>query len=129
MTIQRLKLPVPSPLDPIPRHEISSFNFLDFIRDYREFTITTFGPGLRTKGHLDHLAKELIEIQKNPTDVEEWIDVMLLAISGVSRAGADEWTIIEALIRKARKNQHRTWPDWRTSDPDKAIEHDRSKDE
>jgi hypothetical protein len=30
---------------------------------------------------------------------------------------------------KLRRNRQRTWPDWRTQSPDKAIEHDRTKDE
>jgi hypothetical protein len=29
---------------------------------------------------------------------------------------------------KNQKNETRRWPDWRTSDPEKAIEHDRSHD-
>ena len=32
------------------------------------------------------------------------------------------------MTAKQVKNEARTWPDWRTADPNKAIEHDRSKD-
>jgi len=33
--------------------------------------------------------------------------------------------IIEALFTKVAKNKARQWPDWRTLDPNKAIEHTR----
>lgn len=31
--------------------------------------------------------------------------------------------IIDAIKAKQAKNEARDWPDWRTRDPDKAIEH------
>jgi hypothetical protein len=31
--------------------------------------------------------------------------------------------IVAALVAKQAKNEARVWPDWRKSDPDKAIEH------
>lgn len=70
--------------------------------------------------------KELREIEQNPTDLEEWIDVMLLACDGAWRAGYEPKEMAAALAAKLAKNESRTWPDWRTADPDKAIEHIRA---
>ena len=32
------------------------------------------------------------------------------------------------IINKQTRNEARVWPDWRTADPSKALEHDRTKD-
>jgi hypothetical protein len=89
----------------------------------REFSIKTFGPGQRTQGVLDHIRKELREIEAKPLDLEEWVDVILLALDGAWRAGFEPVEITAAMMAKQIKNEHRSWPDWRTADPNKAIEH------
>lgn len=83
----------------------------------------TFGPGNRTKGVIDHIRKELDEIEANPLDITEWIDVFILAIDGAWRAGFTAQQIIDAWRAKQEKNEARKWPDWRTASADKAIEH------
>lgn len=94
-----------------------------------EFSERTFGPPRGNgAGVIDHIRKELIEIEQNPDDLEEWIDVTMLALDGAWRAGHKPQQIIDALIAKLDKNEKRKWPDWRTADPNKAIEHDRSYD-
>jgi ribA/ribD-fused uncharacterized protein len=75
---------------------------------------------------IDHIRKELREIEADPTDVSEWIDVVILAFDGAWRHGATPDQIIAALVAKQAKNEARTWPDWRTLPQDRAIEHDRS---
>ncbi len=92
----------------------------------RAFSERTFGPGPRTLGVLDHIRKELVEIEKAPTDISEWIDVVLLALDGAWRAGHSPEEIAAALEAKQTRNENRKWPDWRTKDPNKGIEHDRS---
>lgn len=94
----------------------------------RAWSDETFGPGARTKGVIDHIRKELIEVEEDPTDIKEWADVVILAIDGATRAGASGADLIQEIEAKWAKNKGRVWPDWRTSDPDKAIEHDRSHD-
>lgn len=103
-----------------------TFNFLQHLTDQKAFSENTFGPGIRTAGVVDHIRKELIEIEKNPSDLIEWIDVILLACDGAWRAGHSPQEIIDALKFKFAKNRNRKWPDWRTAPPDKAIEHDRT---
>lgn len=92
-----------------------------------EWSRETFGPGDRTQGVLDHIRKELKEIEEDP-ESDEWVDVIILALDGAWRSGWQPQHIIDALIAKQRKNEQRVWPDWRTADPNKAIEHDRSYD-
>jgi hypothetical protein len=89
----------------------------------REFSLKTFGPGTRTQGVVDHIRKELVEIEAKPSDLMEWIDVILLAFDGAWRAGYEPEEIIAAIEAKQTKNENRQWPDWRTADPNKAIEH------
>lgn len=95
----------------------------------RNFSLKTFGPGRRTEGVIDHISKELGEIRKDPTDLMEWIDVILLACDGAWRAGHSPEDIAAALDAKLTKNENRDWPDWRTADPNKAIEHVRKPSE
>jgi hypothetical protein len=83
----------------------------------------TFGPESRTLGFLDHIRKELVEIEAKPDDLEEWIDVLTLTFNGAMRRGFTAWQIIKMLLFKLDKNQNRKWPDWRTADPVKGIEH------
>lgn len=89
----------------------------------RAFSRATFGPGARTQGVLDHIRKELVEVEKSPDDLEEWVDLILLALDGAWRAGHEPYEICMEIEAKQGRNELRTWPDWRTADPDKAIEH------
>ena len=92
----------------------------------REWSLATFGPGTRLHGVLDHITKELDEIRADPTDVGEWVDVIILAFDGAWRAGWEPQEILDAIKAKQARNEARTWPDWRTASPDRAIEHDRT---
>ena len=92
----------------------------------KTFSLLTFGPGQRTKAVLDHIRKELLEIEAAPDDLTEWVDLVLLALDGAWRAGHGPATICQAITTKMIKNELREWPDWRTADPDKAIEHIRT---
>jgi hypothetical protein len=106
-----------------------NFDLIAHLERQREFSERTFGPGVRTEGVCDHIRKELAEIAAKPHDLSEWIDVVLLALDGAWRAGYTPTEICEALAAKQRKNEGRKWPDWRTAEPGKAIEHDRSAQE
>lgn len=99
------------------------FDFIQYIWDQRLFSYVTFGPGSRTEGIVDHIRKELKEIEKNPLDLMEWTDIMILALDGAWRAGYTPREIAQALEQKAKINRERKWPDWRTVPEGKAIEH------
>lgn len=102
---------------------------MDLVRHLRRqiiFSERTFGPGMRTAGLCEHIRKELLEIEAEPTDLEEWVDVILLSLDGAWRSGHTPLQIAHAVQEKLAKNESRRWPDWRSSDPDKAIEHVRT---
>lgn len=103
--------------------EEKDFNFHDHLQQQREWSERTFGPGTRTHGVVAHIRKELQEIEAAPADIEEWIDVMILAIDGAWRAGASPQEIIDTYVRKMKKNYARSWPDWRAHSEDEPIQH------
>lgn len=72
---------------------------------------------------MDHIRKELLEIEAEPEDLSEWCDIIILGFDGAYRAGHEPQAIIDAIKAKQAKNEARTWPDWRTAPGDKAIEH------
>lgn len=101
------------------------------------FSHATFGPGVRTGGVIDHIRKELIEVAQSNGSSDEWVDVVILALDGLTRQLAfcsgqradPAYVAARAaamIIDKQTRNEARTWPDWRKTDPNKAIEHDRS---
>ena len=92
----------------------------------RQWSLNTFGPGPRTQTVLDHIRRELDEVAADPTDLGEWVDVIILAFDGAWRHGWEPQQIIDAIKAKQAKNEARTWPDWRAMSADQAIEHDRS---
>lgn len=110
------------------RGRLEVFNFEQHLQRQRDFSERTFGPGPRAAGVVDHIRKELREIEENPGDLAEWIDVAILALDGAWRSGATPAQIIDGLVAKQAKNEARTWPDWRSAPADKAIEHDRADD-
>lgn len=99
------------------------FDFIAHIRRHREFSERTFGPGPRVAGVLDHIRKELREVEAAPNDLEEWVDVWMLALDGAWRSGATPEEIVAQIVAKQTKNEARAWPDWKTAPAGKAIEH------
>jgi hypothetical protein len=103
------------------------FDLVSHLRRQIAFSAGTFGPGPRTAGVIDHIRKELREVEedvlagRNP--LSEWVDVIILGLDGAWRSGATPEQIAEAIVAKQTKNELRSWPDWRTADQSKAIEH------
>jgi len=94
----------------------------------RDWSTRTFGPGPRTLGVTDHIRKELAEVLRDPFDLGEWVDIIILAFDGAWRAGHEPQDIIDAIKAKQARNEARTWPDWRTMSENVAIEHDRTEE-
>jgi hypothetical protein len=114
-------------LQEIPAAVQGGFDLIAHLHRQRTFSAATFGPGARTAGVLDHIRKELGEIENKPYDLYEWVDVILLALDGAWRAGHEPEAIAAAIGLKLTKNESREWPDWRTVPADRAIEHKRSE--
>lgn len=98
-------------------------NLIDHINRQKEWSLKTFGPGRKYLEILDHIASELFEVARAPTDVEEWIDVVILALDGAWRAGYTPEEVATALRAKQELNESRQWPDWKDHQEGKAIEH------
>lgn len=101
-------------------------DLIKYIESQKEWSLKTFGPGSRDNGIIDHIKKELIEIQAQPNDLSEWIDVVILALDGAWRAGYMPWQVVAKLQEKQGINIQREWPDWRDAEEGKAIEHIKS---
>jgi hypothetical protein len=106
-----------------------TFDLITYLRRQKLFSERTFGPGMRTSGVIDHIRKELLEVETAPNDLKEWIDIVTLALDGAWRAGYSPEQIVNQLERTLDRNEKRKWPDWRTAPLGKAIEHDRTQDE
>lgn len=113
----------------LPAATAAAFDLECHLARQAEFSEKVFGPGARVAGLVDHIAKELHEVLESEGLLEEWIDVVILALDGCWRSGASPRQIIDALVAKQAKNENRTWPDWRSAPAGRAIEHDRSADE
>lgn len=98
-------------------------DLIEHIVKQRKFSIKTFGYGMRTKGITNHIRKELKEIEDNPEDLEEWIDVVILALDGAWRVGYSPEEIVKVLQQKLIKNKNRKWPDYKQFLEDQEIEH------
>lgn len=101
------------------------FHLVEHLDRQRAFSLKTFGPGPRVQGVIDHIKKELVEVSRSGGALDEWVDVVILALDGAWRSGATSPQIVDALLAKQIKNEMRQWPDWRTAAPDQAIEHQR----
>lgn len=96
------------------------------------FSHATFGPGKRTAGVADHIRKELAEVEESGGSPDEWVDVVILALDGLTRSlayatgsrGDPDKAARQAcdtIIFKQSRNESRTWPDWRAQSQDRAI--------
>ena len=103
--------------------KIVNADLIGILHRQREFSAKTFGPGKRTKGIVEHIRKELVEVEGSNGSLDEWIDVLILALDATWRTGATPSEVVEALIEKSRRNETRKWSDWRKAPPDAAIEH------
>jgi len=103
-----------------------------------------------TKARMDLEYEQSMAAPTTPNArANEWVDVVILALDGLTRAvranfenpptmspmvphtpTADEVAreaVYRILAKQHGKNELRDWPDWRTADPNKAIEHVRGK--
>lgn len=108
----------------IQEHDQPGFCFISFFNDKADWSRETFGPGDRYSGVIEHIRRELKEIEANPSDLTEWVDVIFLAMDGAWRsAGADGEAIVLKMLEKHKINRERRWPDWRSLGADGVSEH------
>lgn len=97
------------------------------------FSRGAFGPGERRKSIIDHIRKELVEIEESDGSPDEWVDVALLALDGLWRSidrYSGSWSpetiasVLESKITtKQGVNERRHWPDWRALKDREPSEH------
>jgi len=108
--------------------------FEDFWESCEEWSNKTFGPPSHRGplGPLDHLEKERREAVHNvitgKKDIKEFVDMYFLVLDAARRDGHNVVEFENACWEKLEENKNRIWPPWKFSDPNKAIEHDRSKE-
>lgn len=104
------------------------YSFLEYVQRHVHWSLQTFHSANRWDYDrlCRHIEKELEEIRRHPSDCEEWIDVIILAIDGAFRSGHSPAEIALTLRRKQDKNIQRTWiiPE----DPTIPIEHNRMEE-
>lgn len=94
-----------------------------FLADIMAWQHETFGPHQTLEGIRDHMRKEVKEIEDSPADRTEPIDLIMLGISYLRRLGLDAAEVVALWQQRMVALKRRSWPDWRTADLDKAIEH------
>jgi hypothetical protein len=99
-----------------------TYDLIGHLVEQSSWSAATFGPGTRLDAITDHIERELVEVRESGA-LDEWIDLVTLALDGAWRTGATPDQVADALGAKLARNQRRTWPNWRTADPTKAIEH------
>lgn len=88
---------------------LTSIDFVKYMRKQIVWSRKTFGTGRRTKGILEHIRKEIIEVEEHPTDLMEWVDIVTLALDGAWRAGYSPEQIFFAMKSKLNINIGREW--------------------
>lgn len=99
----------------------------NYLLRQEEWSAKTFGRGCRTEGLIQHIQKELEEIRKEPHDLKEWVDVMILALDGFWRHGGNPLDILVQLYEKQDVNFARKWPT--PTSESVAVEHIREQPE
>lgn len=74
-----------------------AFDLVAHLHRQRAVSLATFGPGTRADAVLDHLRKEMEDVEAAPYALTEWVDVVRLALEGAWRAGYTPEDIAAAL--------------------------------
>jgi len=88
----------------------SNMGFISFLNRRWAWSKNTFGTGKRTLGIIKHIKKELEEVEANPDDLTEWVDVINLAIDGYTRHGGKSNKLLTDLFAKLKICESRTYP-------------------
>jgi hypothetical protein len=92
---------------------------------HAEWSQKTFGSDLERDwtGPLNHLKKEIREIEDQPFDREEWADGLLLFLDAARRAGFNAAGLVLAAEYKLSININRIWGE---PNDDGSVEHVRN---
>ena len=88
---------------------MTEIDLVKYLEVQKEWSEIVFGEGPRTGGLIDHIKDELKEIEADPLDVMEWVDVAILALDGAWRAGFSPEEVAKAMDAKQLVNIRRKW--------------------
>lgn len=99
-----------------------------FWNSQAEWSQATFGTDAERgpMGPLKHLAKEVAEAMKDPTDLMEFVDCLFLVCDATRRAGFRVDDLMAAAWQKLEINKARQWSKPTSDEP---VEHVRGSDE
>ena len=88
-------------------------NLFSFLNRRARWSNETFGrtvnPAKMVSGILEHIRSEVKEIEIDPFDITETVDLILLAFELANRAGHTPHDLIKAIQAKQVINESRTW--------------------
>jgi hypothetical protein len=96
-------------------------NLIRHLERQREWSARTFGEGRRVEGLCRHIELELAEVRGSDGRLDEWLDVVTLALDGAWRSGASSAQVAAALVDLQARNMARKWGKVRGED--EACEH------
>jgi hypothetical protein len=70
---------------------------------------STFGGNRKPKSVIAHLAKEVMELYDDPTDLSEYADVLILTLNAAKLAGYDVNLLVLGIEAKMIINKQRKW--------------------
>lgn len=99
--------------------------FLEFYYDHAAWSQETFGDDTvrGPQGPLKHMIKEVNECLKDPKNIEEYADLLLLWVDATRRAGFSPIAMIQAARAKLNRCKEREWP---KPSADEPVEHVRT---
>lgn len=81
-----------------------------FFQAKTAWSAETFGTDYPTEAIARHIELELVEIRENPSDLLEWIDVVMLGFEGYWRNGGASVNLTPDLWRKLEICKQRSYP-------------------
>lgn len=96
-------------------NNIEHETILSYITKHMEWSRETFGDnegevGQHTEGLLKHIESEVQEIRKSPSDLMEYVDILILVFDAMWRRGFTPREIVAAIIEKQNINKLREYP-------------------
>jgi hypothetical protein len=96
-------------------------NLFEFLNQQHSWSNEVFGRTENVAARLERLRKhidsELQEIDEDRTNLEEWVDLMILSMEAALRAGHTPHAIVMALEAKQARNMARQWPQTPENEP------------
>ena len=91
------------------RYNGGPWDFFKVMENWAKWSDSVWGENRPPNGTVNHLVEEAAELAENPTDIMEYVDVIMLAVDGLRQAGFDFAEFTDAAIKKLAINKAREW--------------------